>query len=87
MNVLLLVLVLAQTRLSSDFEIAQMQKQLAQSRTFEAQLSGRLNLGDVRTARNELSLARGEYTRALELAERERLDARRDSSFTRYANA
>jgi tetratricopeptide (TPR) repeat protein len=85
---LLLALPLAaQPRLASDFEIAQMEKQLAQQRDFEAQLSGRLNLGDVRAARNELSLARNEYRRALELAERERAGARRDSSLTRYANA
>ncbi len=87
MSALLLVLVLAQSRLASDFEIAQMEKQLARSRDFEAQLSGRLNLGDVRAARNELSLARAEYGRAYELAERERLDARRESNLTRYANA
>ena len=77
----------AQGRIASDFEIAQMEKQLAQSKEFESQLSGRLNLGDVRAARNELSLARAEYAKAAELAERERLDARRDSSLTRYANA
>lgn len=76
-----------QSRLASDFEIAQMESQLARSRDFEAQLSGRLNLGDVRAARNERSLARAEYTRALALAEGERLDARRDSSLARYANA
>ena len=87
MSALLLVLVLAQTRLASDFEIAQMEKQLARSRDFEAQLSGRLNLGDVRAARNEPSLARAEYVKALELAERERLEARRESRLTRYANA
>jgi hypothetical protein len=78
---------LAQTRLASDFEIAQMELQLARSRNFEAQLSGRLNLGDVRAARSEQSLARAEYEKALQLAERERLDARRDSSMTRYAHA
>jgi predicted Zn-dependent protease len=77
----------AQTRLASDFEIAQMEQQLARSRDFESQLSGRLNLGDVRAARNEKSLARAEYVKALELAERERLAARRDSSTSRYANA
>lgn len=77
----------AQSRLASDFEIAQMQKQLAQSKGFEAQLSGRLNLGDVRAARKESDLARAEYTEALALAERERLDARRDANLTRYANA
>jgi len=87
MSALLLVLLLAQTRLASDFEIAQMEKQLARSRDFEAQLSGRLNLGDVRAARNELSLARVEYTRAWELAERERVEARRESKLTQYANA
>lgn len=87
MTALLLAMLLAQARLASDFELAQMQAQLARSRDFESQLSGRLNLGDVRAARNELSLARAEYTTAYELAQRERLDARRDSSLTRYANA
>jgi tetratricopeptide (TPR) repeat protein len=87
MKILAMLLVLAQTRLASDFEIAQMEQQLARSRNFEAQLSGRLNLGDLRAGRNELSLARAEYRKALDLAERERLDARRDSSLSRYANA
>ncbi|HVE71405.1 MAG TPA: hypothetical protein VNI54_08565 [Thermoanaerobaculia bacterium] len=87
MSALLLVLVLAQTRLASDFEIAQMEKQLARSRDFEAQLSGHLNLGDVRAARNELTLARAEYQRAFELAEKERMAARRESRLTRYSNA
>jgi hypothetical protein len=64
-----------------------MERQLAQSRDFESQLSGRLNLGDTRAARNERSLARAEYLKALELAERERRAARLDSSLTRYANA
>jgi len=77
----------AQPRLASDFEIAQMEQQLARSRDFEAQLSGRLNLGDLREARNERSLARVEYEKAFALAARERLDARRDSSWSRYANA
>lgn len=77
----------AQQRLASDFEIAQMEKQLERSSAFEAQLSGRLNLGDVRAARNERTLAREEYEKAFELASRERLDARRDSSLSRYANA
>jgi hypothetical protein len=85
---LLLALPLAaQSRLASDFEIAQMEKQLARSKDFEAQLSGRLNLGDVRLARNELTLARAEFLKAYELAERERVDARKDSSLARYANA
>lgn len=92
MRGLLLILALtlpvaAQQRLASDFEIAQMESQLARSRDFESQLSGRLNLGDVRAARNERSLSRAEYLEAARLAERERLDARRQSSLSRYANA
>lgn len=79
--------VFAQTRIASDFEIAQMEQQLARSHDFEAQLSGRLNLGDLRATRNELSLARIEYRKAFDLAERERLAARRDASLSRYANA
>jgi hypothetical protein len=77
----------AQTRIASDFEIAQMEQQLARSPGFEAQLSGRLNLGDLRATRNEQSLARIEYRKAFDLAERERLAARRDASLARYANA
>lgn len=76
-----------QPRLASEFEIAQMEKQLARSRGFEAQLSGRLNLGDVRAARHELSLAQREYRTALDLASAERLSARRESSLARYAVA
>lgn len=83
----LAVALLAQTRIASDFEIAQMEKQLAQSRSFEAQLSSRLNLGDLRASRSELTLARAEYVRAYELAAQERLDARRESKLERYANA
>ncbi len=74
-------------RMASDFELAQMEKQLATSRGFQAQWSGRLNLGDVRAARNELSLARAEYRSALQLAERELRDARLDSNLSRYALA
>lgn len=87
MKVLAILLLLAQTRLASDFEIAQMELQLARSRDFESQLSGRLNLGDLRAARNERSLAIAEYRKALDLADRERLAARRDSSLSRYASA
>ncbi len=76
-----------QSRVSSDFEIDQMERQLATSHGFVAQLSARLNLGDVRLARNETAPARVEYEKALELAARERLDARRASDMTRYATA
>jgi hypothetical protein len=76
-----------QARISSDFEIQQMERQLATSKSFVAQLSARLNLGDLRLARNENALATAEYAKALDVAARERLDARRDADMTRYATA
>ncbi|HEX3577807.1 MAG TPA: tetratricopeptide repeat protein [Thermoanaerobaculia bacterium] len=75
------------TRIASDFEIAQMQQQLARSHDFSSQLSGHLNLGDARLTRGESALARREYAQAYELASNERLDARRASDLTRYATA
>ena len=78
---------LAQTRIASDFELQQMQRQVERSRDFLSQVSGRLNLGDVRLARNETALARAEYAKALEAASKERLEARRTSSMSRYADA
>jgi hypothetical protein len=76
-----------QTRIASDFEIAQMEQQVARSKDFVSQLSGRLNLGDLRMTRNEPALARAEYQRAAGIAAKERLDARRASEMTRYATA
>lgn len=64
-----------------------MQQQLARSKDFVSQVSGRLNLGDVRMARNERALARSEYAKALDLTRSERLDARAASQLTRYATA
>jgi hypothetical protein len=78
----------AQTRrIASDFEIAQMQQQLARSHDFLSQLSGHLNLGDARLTRSESALARREYAQAFEIASDERLDARRASDLARYATA
>lgn len=77
----------AQTRIASDFEIRQMEQQVAKSRDFLSQLSARLNLGDLRATRNESSLARAEYTKAYELTVNERISARRTSEITRYATA
>jgi tetratricopeptide (TPR) repeat protein len=74
-------------RIASDFEIAQMKAQIARSRDFVAQLSGRLNLGDLYLTRNEPVTARSEYAKALELATAERLEARRASDMTRYSTA
>jgi tetratricopeptide (TPR) repeat protein len=75
------------TRIASDFEIAQMQQQLARSHDFLSQLSGHLNLGDARLTRGESTLARREYAQAYELASNERLEARRASDLARYATA
>ena len=79
--------VLAQTRIASDFEIKQMEQQIARSPDFVSQLSGRLNLGDLRALRNENVLARAEYLKANEIAANERLAARKASDLTRYATA
>jgi len=78
---------LAQTRIASDFELQQMEKQIAQQRGFLAQLSGHLNLGDLRLARNETVLATAEFTKALDVAQRERTESRKSSDLTRYAEA
>ncbi len=77
----------AQQRVASDFEIAQMEKQLATTHDFNAQLSGHLNLGDARLSRNEPALAREQYELALEVATTERLNARRAAEMARYATA
>jgi len=76
-----------QTRIASDFEIAQMQQQLAHSNDFLSRLSAHLNLGDLRATRGENSVARREYAAALDLAAADRLDARRASNMARYATA
>ncbi|MFZ2492714.1 MAG: hypothetical protein WA208_14635, partial [Thermoanaerobaculia bacterium] len=76
-----------QGRIASDFEVARIERQLASSRDFLAQLSARLNLGDVRMTRHERSLARVEYGRALALAATERQRARTDGDITQYATA
>jgi tetratricopeptide (TPR) repeat protein len=76
-----------QSRISSDFEIQQMERQLATTHDFVSQLSAHLNLGDLRAARSETARANAEYKSALEIATRERLDARRASDMARYATA
>jgi hypothetical protein len=74
-------------RIASDFEIARMEQQLASNRDFLSQLSGHLNLGDLRAARNESSRSRAEYALALDIAMRERLASRRSSELARYTTA
>lgn len=85
--ILLSLPLVAQTRIASDFEIQQMEQQVARSRDFTAQYSGHLNLGDLRATRNENVQARTEYLEAYEIAQKERLDARKASEMTRYATA
>ena len=80
-------MIMAQTRIASDFELQQMQRQVETSRDFVSQLSGHLNIGDLRMARNETTLARAEYAKALEIASNERSASRRASDLTRYATA
>jgi len=74
-------------QMASDFEIAHMREQIAKSPDFVSQLSGRLNLGDLYRSRSDRSTAAGEYSRALELAQSERIRARLDSDMTGYATA
>ena len=66
--------------------IQQMERQVAES-DFLAQLSGHLNLGDLRMKRSENAIARAEYGKALEIASNERLTARRESDLREYALA
>jgi hypothetical protein len=83
----LLAMPAAAQRIASDFEIAQMERQVATSHDFLSQVSGHLNLGDLRLTRNELAAARGEYQRAAGIAAAERIRSRKASDLTRYAAA
>ena len=83
----LILALLFQTRIASDFEIEQMQKQLASSHDFLSQLSAHLNLGDLRATRNENAMSRAEYAKAFDLASKQRVEARRASNLSQYATA
>ena len=85
--ILLLAIVLAQTRIASDFELQQMQRLVERAHDFPSQLSAHLNLGDLREARNEPDLARAEYRKSSEIASNERAAARKAGDLTRYATA
>lgn len=76
-----------QTRIASDFEIAQMEKLAATGDDFVSQLTAYLNLGDLRVTRNESALARQAYTQALIIAESERAFSQRKNDLRRYATA
>jgi len=76
-----------ETRIASDFEMRQMERQAATAKDFESQLSAHLNLGDLHLARNESAAARDEYRNVLAIAEKERLVARKDGNLAKYATA
>src|SRR5437762_11222288 len=76
-----------ETRIASDFEIAQMERQAATAKDFLSQLSAHLNLGDLHLTRNESSIARGEYRKALDIASRGRTSARQAGDIAKYATA
>jgi tetratricopeptide (TPR) repeat protein len=78
---------MTRSRISSDFEIAQMKEQIARSRSFSSQISGHLNLGDLYTARSERATAVAQYRTARDIAATQRLDSRRASDLSRYATA
>src|SRR6185436_3961010 len=54
---------------------------------FDARVSARVNLGELRAERNESAAARREFETALQLARDERNAARRDRDLPRYAVA
>ena len=77
----------AQTRIASDIEIRQMEEEAKRASSFEARVTARVNLGELRSERNESAAAQREFETALEIARVERHDARRDRDMPRYALA
>jgi len=73
--------------MATDYEIKTMQAQAASANDFSTQVSAHLNLGDLRTTRNETELAHQEYTTALAAAQRERKEMREDAQAAEYAIA
>jgi len=76
-----------ETRIASDFEMQQMERQAATARDFESQLSAHLNLADLHLTRNENAAARDEYRKVLAIAATERTATRKDGNLARYATA
>lgn len=77
----------AQTRIASDIEIRQMEEEAKRASSFEAKVTARVNLGELRSERNESAAAQREFETALQIARDERNDARRDRDMQRYALA
>ena len=76
-----------ETRIASDFEIQQMERQAATAKDFESQLSAHLNLGDLHLTRNENAASRDEYRKALAIAANERTAMRKNGNIAKYATA
>jgi tetratricopeptide (TPR) repeat protein len=76
-----------ETRIASDFEIAQMEHQAATAKDFTSQLAAHLNLGDLHLTRNETAAARGEYRKALDIAGNERTARRKSGDIATYVTA
>jgi len=77
----------AQTRIASDVEIRQMEEEARRAAGFDARVSARVNLGELRAERNESAAAQREFETALQLARDERNAARGDRDLARYAIA
>jgi tetratricopeptide (TPR) repeat protein len=77
----------AQTRIASDIEIRQMEEDVRRALDFDTRVAAHVNLGELRRERNESAAAQREYETALQLARKERDDARRDHHIQRYALA
>lgn len=73
--------------IASDFELQQMRKQAASATTFLARIQAHLNLGDLHRTRTEREPASRQYLTSLDLAERERTEARQRRQVRRYVIA
>lgn len=78
---------LGQTRVTSDIEIRQMEASARKASDFATKVAAHVNLGELRYERNESAAAQLEFQTALELARKERDDARRARNLPRYALA
>jgi Tfp pilus assembly protein PilF len=76
-----------ETRISSDFELQQMERQAATARDFATEVSAHLNLGELHLTRNESALANMEYRKALSIASGERTRSREAGDLAKYATA
>ncbi|HEV8445296.1 MAG TPA: hypothetical protein VGQ44_00655 [Gemmatimonadaceae bacterium] len=76
-----------ETRIASDFEMQQMERQAATAKDFESQLAAHLNLGDLHVTRNETAAANAEHRKVLDITANERADRRKQGDIAKYATA